>query len=79
MNRFIKEQNILTQRIKTSVAAMNSNVIYLSNLCLEYEEKINNAIKYIKDNDRYSNISGLYEFYGDIDELIEILGGDRDE
>lgn len=79
MNSFIKEQNILTQRIKTSVAAMNSNVIYLSNLCMEYEEKIDKAIKYIKDNDRYSNISGLYEFYGDIDELIEILGGDRDE
>jgi hypothetical protein len=31
------------------------------------------AIKYINENDKFSNIAGCYEFYGDPDELINIL------
>ena len=34
---------------------------------------IEEAIVYIKNNDRYSCISGINEWYGDSDKLIKIL------
>lgn len=36
---------------------------------------INKAIEYIETNEGYSQLSGIWEFYGDTDELIKILRG----
>ena len=37
--------------------------------------RINRAIEYMNNSYKYSNISGMYEFYGDIDDVINILEG----
>ena len=41
------------------------------------KERINKAIEYIKENNRYSCIGGVIEFYGDFDELLNILKGNN--
>ena len=38
--------------------------------------RMNRAIEYLNNANRYSNISGMFEFYGDIDDVIKILNGE---
>ena len=46
----------------------------------ELQKRIDKAIKYLEDNTRYSVLSGMVEFYGSTEEVIDILkGSDKDE
>lgn len=38
--------------------------------------RINKAIEYLNNATKYSNISGMVEFYGDTDDVIKILTGE---
>lgn len=67
------------------------NMSYWNNLTLEQKQKvksylykierlnnrIDKAIEYIRTNEGYSQISGMWEFYGDTDELVKILRGEE--
>ena len=43
----------------------------------ELSNRINDAIHYINTNYHYSVLSGMDEFFGDYDELINILRGNK--
>lgn len=47
---------------------------------IELNKRIDKAIDYIEENDKYSGIAGDFVFYGDTNELINILkGSDKNE
>ena len=41
----------------------------------ELNRRIGEAINYINEEHRYSNLGGMYEFYGDPEQVIKILEG----
>lgn len=46
---------------------------------VEYYERNQKAIKYLEDNTRYSVLSGMVEFFGSTEEIIDILKGSDKE
>ena len=51
----------------------------LYDIIKEKQQRIDNVIKYLEDNTRYSVLSGMVEFYGSSDEVIDILKGSDKE
>ena len=41
----------------------------------ELNERIDKAVEYIQTNEGYSQLSGIWEFYDDTDDLLNILNG----
>lgn len=76
MNKYYEEQfnNIKAyiERVERDNKCLHNKIERLNNI-------INKAIEYLEDNTSYSVLSGMIEFYGSTDEVIDILKGKENE
>lgn len=71
----ILKQNNINEVLKNDLSICVKQYKKSNEKLEKYKSRIEKAVEYIETNEGYSQLSGMWEFYGDTDDLLNILRG----